>query len=246
MRLQLQPAYLLHRRPYRDNSELLDVLTAEHGRVGVVARGLARRRAGGPLVSVLQPFRPLLLSLSGRGELLSLTAAEPGGGLAPLVGDALLAGFYVNELLLRVLQRFDAQPRVFVAYGRVLENLGEGGNVAVLALALRRFEFELIAELGYGVDLAQAVDTGRPVTASGCYRLHPGEGIVAADGVAEGADDVLSGLDLLAIAAGRLEAVDGRVLRRLAQRLLADHLGPEPLRSQRVFRRSPTAVPVSR
>lgn len=246
MRLHLQPSYLLHRRPYRDNSELLDVLTVEHGRIGAVARGLGRRRAGGPLGSVLQPFRPLLVSLAGRGELLSLSAAEPGGRMSPLAGDALLAGFYVNEVLLRVLHRHDPQPRVFLAYGQLLEQLASPVGGATLALALRRFEFELIAELGYGVDLTHTVDTGRPVTAQGRYRLSPGEGLVAADGVAEGSGDTLAGSDLLAIASGRFEEASARVARILARRLLAEHLGPEPLRSQRVFRRDSPGAPATR
>ncbi|MFT4768876.1 MAG: DNA repair protein RecO (recombination protein O), partial [Glaciecola sp.] len=103
MRVQLQPCYLLHRRPFRDNSELLDVFSVEHGRLGLIARGLSRRRRGGPLGAILQPFRPLLLSFSGKGELLTLTGAESGGELPPLHGEALLSAFYLNELLLRLL-----------------------------------------------------------------------------------------------------------------------------------------------
>jgi DNA repair protein RecO (recombination protein O) len=236
MRIQLQPAYLLHRRPYRDNSELLDVLTAEHGRLGAVARGLARRRSGGALGAVLQPFRPLLLSLSGRGELLTLTAVEVGGELGSLGGDGLFSGFYLNELLLRLLQRFEACPGVFVAYGEALAALAAAADGAALALALRRFEFSLLGELGYAVDLERTADTGAPVTADGLYRVIADTGVIAIPpGIGEGDGDAIAGADLLAISTGRLEAVKGRVAKRLARSLLRAHLGPEPLRSQRVF-----------
>ena len=237
MRLQLQPAYVLHRRPYRDNSELVDVLTLEHGRLGAVARGLGRRRAGGALGALLQPFRPLLLGLTGRGELLTLTGVEAGGELEAVRGDALFSGFYLNEILLRLLQRFEACPGVFLAYGEALAALGRATDSRALALALRRFEFSLLGELGYAVDLERTADTGEAVSTERIYRYLDELGIVAVgDSVREGDGGELPGRDLLAIAAGRLEDADPRVAKRLARGLLGVHLGHEPLRSQQVFR----------
>ncbi len=114
MRVQvmLEPAYVLHHRPYRDSSLILDVLSAAYGRVALVARGA--RRPKSRLHGVLQPFQPLLASWSLRGEMGTLTAAEAraGGGLR---GRALISGFYVNELLLRLLHRHDPHPQLFTA-----------------------------------------------------------------------------------------------------------------------------------
>ena len=233
MRLQTQPAFLLHRRPFRDSSDLLDLLTLDHGRLGAVARGLSRRRSGGPLASLLQPFRPLLVSVAGRGDLLSLGSVEPGGATAELRGESLFSGFYLNELVLRVLQRFEPHPSVFLAYGAAIEALGVAASRRDAALALRRFEFALIDELGYAIDFRHTID-GEGVQGHGAYRLQPGEGLVAvnADRTAQHA---LRGEDLLAIAAGRLEAVRPAVVRGVAQSLLADHVGPEPLRTSRIF-----------
>jgi len=234
MRLQLQPAYLLHRRPYRDSSDLAEVFTLEHGRLGAVVRGLGRRRAGGPLNTVLQPFRPLLLSLSGRGELLTLTAAETGGSPGALHGEALFSGFYLNELLLRVLQRHEPQRPLFLAYAAALAGLAEAGGRREAGLILRRFELALLDDLGYAVDYRNRADGAGPLEADAFYRVVPGEGFLPASG---DASDPLRfcGRDLIAVAEGRLDSVPGGVLRRLTRVLLAEHLGSEPLRSAAVY-----------
>jgi len=233
MRLQTQPAFLLHRRPFRDSSELLDLLTLDHGRLGAVVRGLSRRRSGGSLASLLQPFRPLLISVTGRGDLLNLAGAEPGGTIAELRGDALFSGFYLNELVLRSLHRFEPQPSVFLAYGKAVEALGAAQVRRDEALALRRFEFALIDDLGYAVDFRRTISEVA-VEADAVYCLVPGEGLVAVD-AGRSAQPPFRGEDLLAIADGRLEAVRPAVLRGVARQLLADHVGPEPLRSSQVF-----------
>lgn len=237
MRLQTQPAFLLHRRPFRDSSDLLDLLTLDHGCLGAVARGLGRRRSGGSLAALLQPFRPLLVSVAGRGDLLNLAAVESGGSIADLRGDALFSGFYLNELVLRALQRFEPHPSVFLAYGAAVEALGAAGSRRDAALALRRFEFALIDDLGYAIDFGNTI-AGAMVETDGSYRLQPGEGLVPV-AAGKGAQHAVSGEDLLAIADGRLEAVRPAVLRGVAQRLLADHVGPEPLRSAQVFAAGP-------
>ncbi|MEE4278022.1 MAG: DNA repair protein RecO [Halieaceae bacterium] len=235
MRIQLQPGYLLHRRPYRDSSDLLEVFTLEHGRLGAVARGLGRRRSGGPLAAVLQPFRPLLLSLSGRGDLLTLTAVESGGVVPPLVGESLFSGFYLNELVLRALQRHEAHSRLFLAYAEAVAALARDDGRARIACALRRFELALVDELGYAVSFHRLADDSAALCAQRRYRLVPGEGFFVAD---DGPPDprVFDGAHLLQIADGELEQVPPSVLRGLTQALLADHVGGEALRSSRVFR----------
>ncbi len=242
MRIQLQPAYLLHRRPYRDSSDLLELLTLEHGRIGAVARGLGRKRSGGALASILQPFRPIFVSLSGKGELLTLTAAEAGGAVDGLRADPLFSGFYLNELLLRTLQRHDPHPQVFAAYAEAVAGLAEGPERGGLARCLRRFEFALIEDLGYAVDFMNLADGSGPIDPERSYQLVPGEGIFEMQRAMPRAS-TYSGKELSAVAAGRLDDVSASVLRRLAQELLADHVGSEPLRSPEVYRKVLAGTP---
>ncbi|WOJ93921.1 DNA repair protein RecO [Congregibacter variabilis] len=242
MRVQLQPCYLLHRRPFRDNSELLDVFSVEHGRLGLVARGLSRRRRGGPLGAVLQPFRPLLLSFSGKGELLTLTGAESGGELPPLHGEALLSAFYLSELLLRLLQRFEVQPAIFTAYGAAIADLsdiadGERTRVA-LEPALRRFEFRLLEELGYAVDLSTEASRGALIRADASYALVPDFGLREIAVAAPASNSSFSGAEVIAIAQGDFAGANGTAAKRMVRILLHPHLGSAPLRSRSMFETS--------
>ncbi|MEQ8514070.1 MAG: DNA repair protein RecO [Chromatocurvus sp.] len=234
MRITLQPAYLLHRRPFRDSSQLLEVLTAEHGRLGLVARGVRRKSRGGSSGSLLQPFAPLLLSFSGSGELKTLTGIEAGGGIAPLRGDALLSGFYLNELAVRLLHRDDPQPAIFAAYAVALAALADGGAIEE---ALRAFEFSLLEALGYRVELAVDAAGGCDITDQGCYSYRPGVGLVpqGPSGVAEVSAGVYAGADLLAVARGDYRGSAGQAAKRLARAALAELLGGRPLRSRELF-----------
>lgn len=236
MRARLQPAYLLHRRPYRESSQLLELLTVEHGRVGALARGLRRRSRGGAAGALLQPFAPLLVSLRGRGELKSLSAVETAGGLLPLRGDALLSAFYVNELLMRLLQREEAQPAIFRAYALALGALADGDEIEPV---LRRFECLLLRELGYGFAFDRDAVSGERVRPEGRYRFEPGLGLRPAPlGDASGS---VSGEHLLRIAADDFGDGAGRVAKRLLRRALAELLGGRPLSSRQLFlrRRAP-------
>ena len=150
----LQRAYVLHHHPYRDSSALVEIFSEHHGRVGLVARGVRGRR--NPRQALLQPFTPLLLSWSGRGELMTLVDVEAEAPNAMLQGMVLMSGFYVNELLLRLLRRHDPHPQLFLYYDQLLQRLArlEGDNPPELAIALRLFEKVLLDEIGYGLVLA--------------------------------------------------------------------------------------------
>jgi DNA repair protein RecO (recombination protein O) len=172
-RIELTPGYVLHHRPWRDSSRIVEVLTREHGRLTLFARGV--RAPGAKLGPLLQPFQPLLLSWSGRGEAPSLTGAERAGHAAPLPHRCLLAAFYLNELLLRLTTRHDPQPELFDRYRGVLEELRAG---APLAPCLRLFEKRLLQLLGYGLDLATEAHSGKRIEPQGYYHFRPGEGLV--------------------------------------------------------------------
>jgi len=153
-----QPGFVLHTYPYRETSAIVEAFSIAYGRVAMVARGA--RRARSELRGVLQAFQPLTLSWAGAGELKTLIKAEWRGGLPLVTGPALLCGFYLNELLLKLLPREDPHPRLFDAYQSALSRLANGADQAPV---LRQFELELLAELGYALPLTHEVDTGRPV-----------------------------------------------------------------------------------
>lgn len=233
MRVNLQPAYILHSRPYRDSSLILEVLTAEHGRISLVARGARRRSRGGSASALLQPFVPLLLSFGGRAEMKNLVATEAAGRAAALRGDRLFSGLYLNELLVRLLHRHDPHPQLFAAYGRTLESLA--GEAAVEEL-LRRFEFTLLDELGYGIALDREGDSGEPVVAGAWYHLDPERGLVTGSPGGDPARPAFAGADLLAMAGGEFGGGARLASRRLSRLMLAHHLGDTPLRSRDLFR----------
>ena len=233
MRITLQPAYILHRRPYRDSSMLLEVLTAEQGRISLVARGARRRTRGGSASALLQPFIPLLLSFSGRTDLKNLTATEVAGPPLILRAERMFSGLYMNELLMRLLHRYDAHPQLFAAYSRTLDALA--GAVEVDD-ALRRFEFSLLAELGYGFALDMDGHSGEAVLPQAWYHYHPDYGLVERGPAADPAQPAFQGADLLAIAADDFSGDARQTAKRLLRLVLAQHLGDAPLRSRDLFR----------
>jgi DNA repair protein RecO (recombination protein O) len=174
VRIEQQPGFVLHARAWRETSMLIEAFTREHGRVGLVARGVrgARSRVGR---ANLQPLQPLLLGWIARGELGTLTHAEQTGSRWTLSGDALIAGMYVNELVLRLSSRNDAHPAAFAAYTECLARLAEEPDIA---WTLRRFERELLADLGYALLLTHAAD-GAPIDPAGSYAYVADTGPVA-------------------------------------------------------------------
>ena len=153
-----QPAFVLHNYPYRETSLVLEVFTENHGRVALVARGARRPRSA--LRGVLLAFQPLLLSWGGKSELRTLHKAEWRGGLPQLKGAALLCGFYLNELIVKLLARDDPHEALYQAYFDTLSALSNGGDHAA---TLRRFEKQLLKELGYALTLDHDVANGEPI-----------------------------------------------------------------------------------
>lgn len=231
MRVESQPAYVLHVRAWRETSLLLEAFTRDFGRVGLVARGVRSARAR-LARSALEPLQALRLGWSGRGELQTLTAAEADGRPArALRGDALLSALYVNELLVRLIARDDPHPRLFDRYGGLLEALTETSSVA---WQLRCFERDLLGAIGYGMQLETAADTGEAIDAESAYDYLPEQGAVAAG---HHPDSVrVRGSALLALAAGvRPDTGDLAALRRLMRTLIGAHVGEHGLQSWRVL-----------
>ena len=212
MRVDQQPAFVLHARPYRETSLLIEVLTRDHGRVGLVARGVRRERSRLPR-GLLQPLQPLLLSWVSRGELGTLAGAEAASSPLGLRGDALLAAMYVNELVLRLGDRNDAHPAAFAVYAQCLARLAADADVAWI---LRRFERDLLAELGYALALTHAT-TGVAVDARVQYSYDPESG--ASEYRAGSAFPHVSGAALLAL--DRDERPDAEQLTQLRRMIRA-------------------------
>lgn len=231
LRVELQPAYILHHRPFRDTSVLLEVFSRDHGRVGLVARGARGPRSR--LKAILQPFRPLLLSWQLRGELGTLTGAEIAAPVAapPTGGDALLGLYYLNELLLRLTARLDPHRELFGVYSAGVESLVAGLPAAP---ALRRFEKRLLDTLGYGPNLEHDA-SGQAIDAASSYRYDPATGLAPCRPDAAGA---LRGASLLALADDSL--ADARALtdaRRLLRIALEVHLDGRPLKTRELLGR---------
>lgn len=224
---QLNAAFVLHHRPYRDTSRILDILSAEYGRLAIVARGVRGRR--GPLASVLQPFTPLLVSWSGRGEMKTLNQAEAVGPALTLTGVNLYCAYYVNELILRLLGRSDPHPELFAHYQETLTGLSGDADPA---RPLRLFEKRLLEALGYGLDLRSTRD-GKPISADGSYRYRIEKG--AEPVVAEEAG-TYSGQGLLSLRDERLDDPDSLLeARRLLRTALDYYLGDKPLKSRQIM-----------
>lgn len=160
-----QPAFVLHNYPYRETSLVLEVFTQNHGRVALVARGARRPRSA--LRGVLLAFQPLLLSWAGRSELRTLHKAEWRGGLPQLKGIALLCGFYLNELMVKLLPRDDPHEVLYQTYFDTLHALSNGADHAA---TLRRFEKRLLKELGYALTLDYDVASGEPIDPGHSYQ----------------------------------------------------------------------------
>jgi DNA repair protein RecO (recombination protein O) len=213
----LTPAFVLHHRPYRDTSRILELFSREHGRVSLFARGV--RGVKSRSAPLLQPFRPLLVSWRGRGDAAQLTGVEldAAATLAPLPTGALLAAYYLNELLIALTTRDDPHPTLFDAYVEALAALAADGGAEA---PLRRFEWRFLGELGYGVDFAHEHDSGRRVDPGGRYVFRAGAGFAAA--VAD-APDGIAGESLVRFASGMLTDPRDRDVARRVLRAALDY-----------------------
>jgi DNA repair protein RecO (recombination protein O) len=221
-------AFVLHTYPYRETSLIVEAFTRSYGRVGLLARGARRPRS--PMRGVLLSFQPLALSWFGKGELRTLARAEWVGGQPLLQGEALLCGFYLNELLLRLLPREDPHDALFMQYQRALQQLAAGEPSGPV---LRAFERSLLKELGYAMTLDRD-SAGAEIDSSKTYRYDPERGPVEAAGEGE---PLVSGRTLLDMARDDYSDPVTQQQSKALMRVLINHrLEHQPLRSRQVFR----------
>ncbi|MGB5079135.1 MAG: DNA repair protein RecO [Burkholderiales bacterium] len=229
-RQESREAFVLHAYAYRETSLLLEVFSRTFGRVSMVARGARSPRS--PLRGVLLAFQPLALSWFGRGEVRTLARAEWVGGQPLLQGEVLLCGFYINELLLRLLPREDPHEALFARYQETLQRLALRGDSAA---ALRSFERALLKELGYAMTLERDSVSGSAIDAAKSYSYDPERGPIEANGAA--LEPLVSGRTLLAMARDDYSDPATQLQAKALMRALLNHrLDHQPLKSREIFK----------
>lgn len=226
-----EPAFILHSYPYRETSLIVEAFTERHGRVAMVARGAKRPRS--ELRGTLQAFAPLALSWAGTGELKTLTKAEWRGGLPLPRGAALLCGFYLNELLLKLLAREDPHPALWSDYGSALRALTGDATPAAQAATLRRFELRLLAELGYALTLTHDVASGAPIAAGERYHYAFDRGPQRVAAEPRASWPVVRGATLIALASEHYPDAEVAAEAKRLMRGVLDHY----LEERRIFSR---------
>jgi DNA repair protein RecO (recombination protein O) len=220
--VHLEQGFILHRRPYKNTSQLIDCLTKNYGVITLVAQG--SRRVGSDRRVVLQSFSSLQLSC--------LTHAEVVPPSLSLSGEAILAGFYLNELLLRLMGRGDPNALVFSCYSRCLSDLSDLSNTS---RTLRVFELRFLDALGYGLGLLEDVETGEAICSEGTYGFESEHGFTMKSKSDSGLD-VFSGRELISLREERLDDLASlKAAKRLLGYVLRIYLGNRPLSTRTVL-----------
>jgi DNA repair protein RecO (recombination protein O) len=232
-RAELEPGFVLHSYPYKETSLIVEVFTRRQGRVGLLARGARRPRSA--MRGVLLAFHPLRLTWSASAELGTLISVEWGGGRKVLAGTALMCGFYINELLLRLLPRDDPHEALFDSYAAALARLAEcEARPAAHSAALRGFERRMLAELGYAPVLDRDAANGAAIEPGKHYAYEPERGPVETRRI--DGESVVSGRTLLDMAADNYDSTRTREqARRLMRSLIAERLGGQDLHTRAVL-----------
>ncbi len=224
-----QPAFVLHSYPYKETSLIVDVFSRDYGRIALIAKGAKRPHS--KLRGVLQTFQPLSVGWSGKAEVRTLTQAEWIGGLLPLEKSALLCGFYLNELLVKLLARDDPHPALFDHYVATLNQLAHDEPAPIV---LRKFERALLKETGVGGNFTICAATGQPVDEGKTYVVDPERGPRPAH-PADMAPRV-SGKTLLDMEREDYSDATTQTQSKFLMRfLLAHHLGGAPLNTRQIL-----------
>ena len=228
-RVAQQPGFVLHSYPYKETSLIVDVFTRDHGRIALVAKGAKRPHS--KLRGVLQTFQPLSVGWSGKSEVRTLIAAEWVGGLLPLEKAALLCGFYLNELLVKLLARDDPHPALFDHYVATLNQLAHNEPAPIV---LRKFERALLKETGVASDFTICTSTRQAIEADQVYVVDPERGPRPA--LPADAWPRVSGKTLLEMEREDYSDSTTQTQSKFLMRfLLAHHLGGTPLNTRQIL-----------
>lgn len=220
-------AYLIHSRPFSETSLIVELFTESHGRVAAVANGAKRKNNINK--SLLQPFRPLLVSWRGHGDLKTLIRIDSPTLAFPLAKQYLYSGLYLNELVMRLLAKEASQPIIYSAYHATLLSLSKNDDIE---LTLRQFELSLLSELGHGFSLLCDVD-GQSIEPNWRYDLLTEQGFISR------VDGKYIGQSLINIANTNFcDTITRNHAKLLTRQALTPLLGNKPLQSRRLFSRS--------
>lgn len=228
-----EPAFILHTRPYRETSALVDFFSRHYGRFRAVVRGARGTKKNSPL---LTPYTPLLITWSGKSDLKTVKTIESSGPPILLQGDRLYCGFYLNELLLRLIAEHDAHAQLFDSYLNTLTLLAN--TEAPLESSLRTFEFNLLKDIGYAIVLDSDAETGDSVAPEGWYWFDPSLGFTLKQRTKSqtNAANWFQGAELLAIHARQFHQTNiASAAKRLVRLAFRPHIGDSPLRSRALF-----------
>jgi DNA repair protein RecO (recombination protein O) len=232
-RIESQPAFILHTRAYRDSSMIVEFLTADFGRVSGVIKGVrSSAKAAKQKRSASQPFIPLSISWSGKSDLKTIIQIEPRSAPLALKGTRLFSGFYINELLTRLLQPQDTHTQFYSLYEWALNGLLKEPLIDVV---LRHFELQLLEYLGYGLELTVDVSSVSVISPDQYYRFYADKGLVLTAQDMSSSDVLYKGEDLLNIANGNYTPAVRRTAKNLCRQALRVHLGAKPLKSRELF-----------
>lgn len=225
-----QPAFVLHTYPYRETSLIVEVFSQHHGRLPLMARGARRPKSA--VRGLLLSFQPLALSWFGKGELRTLHSAEWQSGQPLLQGTALICGFYLNELLLKLLHRDDPHEQLFLYYQETLQELARRSDYAAV---LRRFELNLLKELGYALMLEHDAESGVAIEPDAIYRYVFERGPMRQKTGQNGVE--LRGKTLLDMAADDyIDPVTLQQSKALMRAMINHYLGEESLHTRQILK----------
>lgn len=237
MKVEHQPAYVLHHRPYRDTSALVDFITPDYGRLSGLVRGVYRKHKDAAVQrALLQPNTPLLLSWFGKTSLKTITSIESVAPPFRCTGERLYCAFYINEILTRLLPPNEANLILFDRYSQALKSLSTTDLVEPI---LRTFEYDLLATIGYALDLGRDCMTGDVVQASYYYQFRVDRGVqfYSAQPPKDPKRAVYSGAILLAVQQQDWESESTRLgAKHLMRFWLGHYLGKKPLKSRSFFK----------
>ena len=226
-RVSLQPAFILHGRDFRNTSRLLDVFTLDYGRVTLVAKGARSSRS--KLQGVLEPFTPLIISWSGKGDVQTLTGAESVKNSINLLGKQVMSAYYITELLQRLMTVHDPHSDLFDIYKETLENFSHTDE----ELVLRKFEKQLLTEIGYGLNLDTDAENGTPLIKEELYYYDLERGPINIQGNEIGEEFVISGQTLFDLSTEKFSSLQNKKeAKQLMRIILSHHLGDKPLKTR--------------
>jgi len=230
-RVSLQSAFILHGRDFRDSSRLLDVFTLDYGRVTLVAKGA--RSARSKLQGVLEPFTPLIISWSGKGDVQTLTGAESVKSEIDLSGKQIMCAYYINELLQRLMTVHDPHPELFEIYQTTLARFKHEDEEIIL----RRFEKNLLTEIGYGLNLNIESESGVSIVKNENYYYDIEKGPVSIKqnnlNNESNGEFIISGQTLFDMSVDKFSSSRNQKEAKKLMRIILNHyLGDKPLKTR--------------